>query len=243
MTVVTIVVSIACFLIGGFASYLFFKHGLKSKYDSILKDAEAEAEVIKKNKLLEVKEKFLNKKADLEKEVAIRNQKIQQAENKLKQREMVLNQRHEELQRKKQEADAIKENLEAQLVVIDKKKEELDHLQRQEIEKLEAISGLSAEEAKEVAADKKATKDEVENALKVLTNAKPGLEKKATTKPATGSGSTNTGNTNAGGTTTGSTSTARAAKTGDTANAAAWLFTLAASAVAGTVVVKRKRED
>ena len=149
MTVVTIVVSIACFLIGGFASYLFFKHGLKSKYDSILKDAEAEAEVIKKNKLLEVKEKFLNKKADLEKEVAIRNQKIQQAENKLKQREMVLNQRHEELQRKKQEADAIKENLEAQLVVIDKKKEELDHLQRQEIEKLEAISGLSAEEAKE----------------------------------------------------------------------------------------------
>ena len=110
---------------------------------------ENEAEVIKKNKLLEVKEKFLNKKADLEKEVAARNQKIQQAENKLKQREMVLAQRQEELQRKKQEAEAIKANLEAQLEVIDKKKEELDHLQRQEIEKLEAISGLSAEEAKE----------------------------------------------------------------------------------------------
>ena len=62
-------------------------------------------------------------------------------------------------------------------------------------------------------------------------------------RPAAPSGSTNTGNTNAGGTTTGSTSTARAAKTGDTANAAARLFTLAASAVAGTVVVKRKRED
>ncbi len=85
----------------------------------------------------------------MEKEVAARNQKIQQAENKLKQREMVLTQRQEELQRKKQEADAIKANLEAQLEVIDKKKEELDHLQRQEIEKLEAISGLSAEEAKE----------------------------------------------------------------------------------------------
>ena len=96
-----------------------------------------------------MKEKFLNKKADLEKEVAARNQKIQQAENKLKQREMVLTQRQEELQRKKQEADAIKANLEAQLEVIDKKKEELDHLQRQEIEKLETISGLSAEEAKE----------------------------------------------------------------------------------------------
>ena len=128
---------------------MFFKHGLKSKYDSILKGAETEAEVIKKNKLLEVKEKFLNKKADLEKEVSLRNQKIQQAENKLKQRELVLNQRQEEIQRKKLEAEAVKENLEAQLAIVDKKKEELEHMQRQEIEKLEAISGLSAEEAKE----------------------------------------------------------------------------------------------
>ena len=149
MTVVTIVVSIACFIVGGFASYMFFKHGLKSKYDSILKEAETEAEVIKKNKLLEVKEKFLNKKADLEKEVSLRIQKIQQAENKLKQRELVLNQRQEEIQRKKLEAEAVKENLEAQLAIVDKKKEELEHMQRQEIEKLEAISGLSAEEAKE----------------------------------------------------------------------------------------------
>ena len=117
MTVVTIVVSIACFIVGGFASYMFFKHGLKSKYDSILKEAETEAEVIKKNKL--------------------------------KQRELVLNQRQEEIQRKKMEAEAVKENLEAQLVIVDKKKEELEHMQRQEIEKLEAISGLSAEEAKE----------------------------------------------------------------------------------------------
>ena len=85
----------------------------------------------------------------MEKEVSLRNQKIQQAENKLKQRELVLNQRQEEIQRKKMEAEAVKENLEAQLVIVDKKKEELEHMQRQEIEKLEAISGLSAEEAKE----------------------------------------------------------------------------------------------
>ena len=148
-TVVTIVVSIACFIVGGFASYMFFKHGLKSKYDKILKEAETEAEVIKKNKLLEVKEKFLNKKADLEKEVSLRNLKIQQAENKLIQRELVLNQRQEEIQRKKEEAEAVKEHLEAKLDIVDKKKEELEHMQRQEIEKLEAISGLSAEEAKE----------------------------------------------------------------------------------------------
>ena len=149
MDVVSILVSVACLIVGGLGAYVFFRYGLKSKYEAILKEAETEAEVMKKNKLLEVKGKFLDKKAELEKEVAARNQKIQQAENKLKQREMVLNQRNEEVQRKKQEAEAIKENLEAQLDIIDKKKEELEHLQRQEIEKLEAISGLSAEEAKE----------------------------------------------------------------------------------------------
>ena len=144
-----IATAIACFIVGGLLSYILFRYALKSKYDNVLKEAETEAEVIKKNKLLEVKEKFLNKKADLEKEVALRNQKIQQAENKLKQREMVLSQRQEEIQRKKMEAEAVKENLEAQLVIVDKKKEELDKLQQQEIEKLETISGLSAEEAKE----------------------------------------------------------------------------------------------
>ena len=144
-----IIVAAVSLLIGGLVSYLIFRYGLKNKYNSILKEAETEAEVIKKNKLLEVKEKFLNKKADLEKEVALRNQKIQQAENKLKQREMVLNQRNEEVQRKKAEADAVRENLEAQLGIVEKRKEELEHMQRQEIEKLETISGLSAEEAKE----------------------------------------------------------------------------------------------
>jgi ribonuclease Y len=136
-------------VIGGVATFVVMRYGLRTKYDNILKKAETEAEVIKKNKLLEVKEKFLNKKAELEKEVAQRNQKIQQAENKLKQREMVLGQRQEELQRKKNEAEAVKENLELQLTIVDKKKEELDKLQQQEIEKLETISGLSAEEAKE----------------------------------------------------------------------------------------------
>ncbi|MBM6882830.1 ribonuclease Y [Bacteroides caecigallinarum] len=145
----TVILTVVAFLVGGALSYIFFRYGLKSKYENIIKEAETEAEVIKKNKLLEVKEKFLNKKADLEKEVAARNQKIQQAENKLKQREMVLNQKNEELQRKRNETEAIKENLDAQLVIIEKKKEELDHLQSQEREKLEAISGLSAEDAKE----------------------------------------------------------------------------------------------
>ena len=154
--VTTIVIAAVCFAVGAGLSYVFFRYGLKTRYDNIIKEAETEAEVIKKNKLLEVKEKFLNKKADLEKEVALRNQKIQQAENKLKQREMVLNQKQDEVQRKRNEAEAIKENLEAQIAIVDqkklewdKKKEELEVLHAQEREKLEAISGLSAEEAKE----------------------------------------------------------------------------------------------
>ena len=146
---VTIVTAIVALIIGLAVGYTIFRYVMKSKYNSILKEAQNEAEVIKKNKILEVKEKFLNKKADLEKEVAQRNQRIQQAENKLKQRELMLNQRQEEVQRKRNEADAIKANLESQLVVIDKKKEELDVLQAQEREKLEALSGLSADEAKE----------------------------------------------------------------------------------------------
>ena len=148
LTIVT-VTSLVALVIGLEGGYTIFRYVMKSKYNSILKEAQTEAEVIKKNKLLEVKEKFLNKKADLEKEVAQRNQRIQQVENKLKQRELMLNQRQEEVQRKRNEADAIKANLENQLVIIDKKKEELDNLQAQEREKLETISGLSADEAKE----------------------------------------------------------------------------------------------
>ncbi len=148
MTLVTIGLCIVALALGAGVMFLVQKHILKTKTEKILKEADAEAEVIKKNKLLEVKEKFLNKKAELEKEVALRNQKIQQAENRIKQREMVLNQRQEELQRRKQEAETLKDNLNSQLDIAAKKQEELDKMQQQEIEKLEAISGLSAEEAK-----------------------------------------------------------------------------------------------
>lgn len=144
-----IIGSIIGVAIGITCGYLLLKSALKKKHEGILKKAHEEAEVIKKNKLLEVKEKFLNKKSELEKEVAARNQKIQQTENKLRQKELSLNQKQDDLQRRKNETEAIKENLEAQLLVVDKKKEELERLQSQEREKLEAISGLSVEEAKE----------------------------------------------------------------------------------------------
>ncbi len=145
----TIIISIVCAVVGAFVGYTLFRYVMKNKYNSILKEAQEEAEVIKKNKLLEVKEKFLNKKADLEKEVAQRNQRIQQAENKLKQRELMLNQKQEEVARKRGEVETLKENYDAQLSMLDRRKEELEKMQMQEREKLETISGLSAEEAKE----------------------------------------------------------------------------------------------
>ena len=144
-----LLIGIIALVVGVVIGFGIFRYIITSKYKQMMKKAEADAEVIKKNKLLEVKEKFLNKKADLEKEVAQRNQKIQQIENKLKQKEISLNQRQEELARKKNENEQFKENLENQQAVLDRKKDELDKLQKQEIEKLELLSGLSAEEAKE----------------------------------------------------------------------------------------------
>ena len=135
-------------LVGAVIAYILSNSSLNKKVQNRLEEAENQAEAIKRDKLLEVKEKFLNKKAELEKEVQIRDQKLQQNENRLRQKEMQLNQRQSDLQRKHQEADAVRENLEAQITVIEGKKEELEKLQMQEREKLEVISGLSAEEAK-----------------------------------------------------------------------------------------------
>lgn len=114
----------------------------------MIETANKEADVIKEKKLLEVKEKFLNKKAELEKEVQQRNQRILQVENKLKQREIGLNQRQEELGRRKQELDNTHNRLNTQQQALNRKEEELEKLQLKEREKLEELSGLSADEAK-----------------------------------------------------------------------------------------------
>lgn len=130
-------------VIGGSAGYSFFRYVLKKKYLRMIETANKEADVIKEKKLLEVKEKFLNKKAELEKEVQQRNQRILQVENKLKQREIGLNQRQEELGRRKQELDNTHNRLNTQQQALNRKEEELEKLQLKEREKLEELSGLS----------------------------------------------------------------------------------------------------
>lgn len=90
MTAILIAAVIAL-IIGGVAGYAIFRYVLTGIYKKKMADAEKDADVIKEKKLLEVKEKFLNKKNELDKEVQLRNQKMQAAENKLKQRELTLN--------------------------------------------------------------------------------------------------------------------------------------------------------
>ncbi|MDR1369149.1 MAG: ribonuclease Y [Dysgonamonadaceae bacterium] len=145
----TIIIGVVGLIIGAVVAWIAVNTVAKSKSRKIIEEAEKEAETIKKNKLLEVKEKFLGLKADLEKQVSVRNSKIQSQEARLKQRELVLNQKQEELQKRKNETEAVRENLEAQMEVVEKKKQELGKIHKLEIERLEALSGLSAEEAKE----------------------------------------------------------------------------------------------
>ena len=147
--VTAIIVSLACLIIGCVGGYAIFRYILTGNYKEMINEAKKEAEVIKQKKMLEVKEKFLNKKAELEKEVQQRNLQIQQSENRLKQREISLNQRQDDLNRKKNELENERKRIESQQQKLIHKEEELEQLQEQERIKLESLSGLSAEEAKE----------------------------------------------------------------------------------------------
>ena len=149
MNTLTLITAIGALILGAVIGFGLFKYVLTSMFKNKMEEAEKEAEVIKEKKLLEVKEKFLNKKAELEKEVQQRNQHIVQTENKLKQRELGINQRQEELGRRKQELDSMQGRLKTQEQLLARKEEDLDKMQQREIEKLEELSGLSASEAKE----------------------------------------------------------------------------------------------
>jgi len=144
----SIIVAVSTFIISGFLTYILWNKLLAKKKEKLVREAETEAEVIRKEKILQAKEKFLQLKTDHEKIFNERNNKLLQAENKIKQREVVYSQKFEELQRKQNEIDTIRENLNNQLHIVDKRTEELDRMHKTHVEKLEALSGLSADEAK-----------------------------------------------------------------------------------------------
>ncbi|HCN84332.1 MAG TPA: ribonuclease Y, partial [Sphingobacteriaceae bacterium] len=119
-----------------------------NKAKKILRDAESNAEILKKDRLLEAKEKFLQMKAEHEQEINGKNNNINQRENSLRQKEQSLNQKLESSNRKEQELDGVRKNLERQTEIAQKKQEEVELLKNQHVQQLETIAGLSAEDAK-----------------------------------------------------------------------------------------------
>ncbi|WP_319502947.1 ribonuclease Y [uncultured Draconibacterium sp.] len=152
-----IIIGVAAgFIVGGALAYLVWDKALKAKKNRIIGEGKSEAEVIKKDKILQAKEKFLQLKSEHEKYINERNSQLAKEENRYKQRETTLNQRRDELNRKtkefettRREVEAIRDNLNTQLQRVEHKSEELDKVHKQHLEKLEQISGLSADDAKE----------------------------------------------------------------------------------------------
>lgn len=145
-----IIVGIIAFLVGGGVAWFSFAKALKARNRKIIQEAHAEAEVIKKDKILQAKEKFLQLKSEHEKEINARNAKMLANENRIKQKELSITQKIEELQRKTKDAETVRENLTVQLELIDKKNEEVERLHKQQVEQLQTISGMSGDEAKEM---------------------------------------------------------------------------------------------
>jgi ribonuclease Y len=145
---IPIILAIIAVIVGGGVSFFAVNTLLSKKRDKIIKEAQLEAENIKKEKILQAKERFLQLKTEHESVINERNNKVQQAENRLKQKESVLGQQLSDAQRRIKENDAIKENLSVQMEVVEKRIEEYERLHRQQVEKLEAIAGLSATDAR-----------------------------------------------------------------------------------------------
>ncbi len=152
-TTISIIISLVVgVFIGRYLLQMLFKKQEQSANDKaaqIVKEAEQQAEHIKKQRQLEAKEKFLQLKAEHEKEVNQKNNTISQKENSVRQKEQSMNQKLENLNREKQELDAKTKKLDQMIELNDKKKEEVEQLKGQHIKQLESIAGLSADEAKE----------------------------------------------------------------------------------------------
>ena len=143
------ITSIITLIIGYISASTVLRKSIERKSENILKDAEKASEQIKKDKILQAKEKFIELKSEHEKFINSRNQKISDLETKAKEKDSKLNQRLEESKRKAKELDKKRENLSNQLDIIERKKVELEKVHTRQVKALETISGMSAEDAKE----------------------------------------------------------------------------------------------
>lgn len=144
-----IIIGILAFLGGGIGAWVITQTALKSRATKIVKEAEVEAEVIRKEKNLQAKEKFLQLKSDFERDFNDRNSKLLANENRIKQKELAANQRAEELKKEKRDLDITKESLDAQKEMLDRRIEEVDKLKKQQLIQLETVAGMSADAAKD----------------------------------------------------------------------------------------------
>jgi ribonuclease Y len=143
-----IIIAMAGVIVGGVVTGTIMNRALERKRDALLKEAMDKAEVVKKEKILQAKEKFLQLKAEHEKFVHEKNEEVNKNENRLKQKENTLNLKIEEYAKKQKETAALKQTLTQQLEIVTKKQAELDKSMKLQIEKLESLSGLSANDAK-----------------------------------------------------------------------------------------------
>lgn len=152
---ITIITGVATLVIGlGLGKLVFAKNTRKQAEEakqeakSILKEAELRAETIRKEKELEAKEKFVQLKAQHDRELLEKNKKISEAENRIRQKEQSINQKESGLEKQIKENEAIKENLNRQIEVVNQKRTELEKHQEEHIRRLEKIANLSAEDAR-----------------------------------------------------------------------------------------------
>lgn len=149
MDVISLVVGIAAGLIVGIVTItLILKKNTEKKSAQIIDEAKAEAEVIKKDKILQAKEKFLQLKEEHEKAINNRERKMSDAENRVKQKESSLNKKLEEVNRKDKELKRFKDSLSHKLEAVDHRQQELDKVHQEHVTKLEAVTGLTKEDAK-----------------------------------------------------------------------------------------------
>jgi len=154
-TIIEVIIGIVALIAGLIAGKLVFAKNTQNKVQEaeqqaqkIIADAQANAETVKKEKLLEAKEKFVQLKSDHDREVLERNRKIGETENRIKQKEISITQKETGLDKQIKENEAIKENLNRQIEVINVKRTELEKHQEEHIRRLEKVAQLSAEDAK-----------------------------------------------------------------------------------------------
>ena len=164
MTITNILIAIGFLLLGALICFLIFRYHAAG----ILRKAEEAAELIKKNKIVEAKEKFIALKLEHENQVRQAEQKLHQQEQRQQQRDQQLNQKQSEVQRAQNELNTQRQNLDNQQKAVERKLQDVDRLHKAAEQQLEQISGLSAEEAKKQLVD--ALKDEAKTAAMAYIN-------------------------------------------------------------------------